>query len=64
MDEAHVQGEGVDSVDQVTKCSVTQESKDVTLKYVIIFTFEIQVPLSVLLVYFKTYIFYHRVLQV
>ena len=64
MDEACVQGEGVDSVDQVTKCSITQESKDVTLKYVIIFTFEIQVSFGILLIYFETYIFYHRVLWV
>ena len=41
MDEVCVQGEDVDSVDQVIKCSVTQESKDVTLKYVTILIFEI-----------------------
>ena len=38
MDEAHVQGEGVDSADQVTKCSNAQESEDVALKYVIGFS--------------------------
>ena len=41
MDEACVQGDGVDSVDQAAKCSTTQECKDITLKYVITFTFEI-----------------------
>ena len=64
MDEACVQGEDVDSVDQVVKCPITQESEDVTLKYVIIFTFEIQVSLSVLLICSKTNIFYHRFLWV
>ena len=64
MDEAHVQGEGVDSMDQVVKCPVTQESGVTTLKYVITFIFEIQVLLSVLLICSKIYAFYHRVLQV
>ena len=64
MDEAHVQGGDVDSVDQVIECPITQESEDATLKYVIIFTFEIQVSLSVLLICSKTNIFYHRVLWV
>ena len=65
MDEAHVQGEDVDSaVEQVIKCPVTQESDDATLKYVTIFTFEIQVSFSVLFICSKTNIFYHRVLQV
>ena len=64
MDEACVQGEGVVSADQVVKCPVTQESKDATPKYVIIFTFEIQILLSVSLICLKTYIFYHRVLWV
>ena len=62
MDEAHVQGEGIDSVDQVIKCPVTQESKDVTLKYVIILIFEIQVSLGILLICFKLHTFYHKVL--
>ena len=35
MDEAHVQGEGVDSMDQVIKHPDAQESEDATLKYVI-----------------------------
>ena len=39
MDEACVQGEGVDSMDQVAKHPVTQESEDATLKYVISFFF-------------------------
>ena len=64
MDEAHVQGEGVDSMDQVIKRPVTQESEVTTLKYVITFIFEIQVSLSVLLICSKIYAFYHRVLWV
>ena len=64
MDEAHVQGEDVDSVEQVIKCPISQESEDATLKYIIIFTFEIQVSLSILFICSKTNIFYHRVLQV
>ena len=65
MDEACVQGEDVDSaVEQVIKYPVTQESEDTTLKYIIIFTFEIQVSFSVLFICSKTNIFYHRVLQV
>ena len=64
MDEAHVQGKDVDSIDQFVKCPVTQESEVTTLKYVITFIFEIQVSLSVLLICSKIYTFYHRVLQV
>ena len=37
MDEAHVQGEGINSMDQVLKHPVTQESEVTTLKYVITF---------------------------
>ena len=64
MDEACVQGEDVDSVDQVVKHPIAQESEDATLKHIIIFTFEIQVSLSVLLICSKTNIFYYRVLRV
>ena len=39
MDEAHVQGEGVDSMDEATKCPDAQESEDTTLKYVIVLVF-------------------------
>ena len=35
MNVACVKGEGVDSVDQATKCLNIQESEDVALKYVI-----------------------------
>ena len=58
------QGEGVDSMDQIVKCPVTQESEVTTLKYVITFMFGVQVSLSVLLICSKTYTFYCRVLQV
>ena len=64
MDEANGQGEGIVSADHVIKCPVAQESRDATLKYVIIFTFKIQISLSVSLICSKTYIFYHRVLWV